>query len=351
MSRVLHTGAGVLRRVAIPLALVAALVAGGCSVLGGGGDERADTHLTVYFERAVALYPESRVKVMGLDAGRILDVVPEGDQVRVEISVDADVPIPADVNAAIVPLSLIGERNVVLQPAWQPGDERIADGATIPVERTSIPAEPDEALQAFTDLAHDLDPDEVARLVSEGAESLDGRGQDLNAALEQAGDLAQLVAREDDSLVEVAADLDQLASTLSTRDEQLGRVLDGFADATSVLADERQEIEALIAGLGDLAETGNELVAAHEDHLPEDLAQLSRAGRAAQVNVDALQILLRALAANSRGLIGAHDEELGVLVQRINLTPITAEALRPLFDALGLEREPPCVPTPGVQCP
>ena len=335
----------------VPVVVVAALVAGGCSVLGGGDSGPDDTHLTVYFERAVALYPESRVKVMGLDAGTVLDVVPEGDRVRVEIAVDGDIPVPDDVQAAIVPLSLIGERNVVLQPAWQPGDEEIRDGATIPVERTSIPAEPDEALQAFTDLAHGLDPDEVSRLITEGAESLDGRGAQLNAALEQAGDLTALIAREDDSLVEVARDLDQLASTLGTRDQQLGRVLDGFAAATGVLADERQEIEALIGGLGDLAEVGNELVAAHEDHLPEDLAQLSRVGRSARANVEALAILVQALAANSRGLIGAHNEELGVLTQRINLTPTTAEVLRPLFEALGLEQQPPCVPGPGVQCP
>jgi len=335
-----------------PVVLAVALLAGGCAYLGGGdGGGNGDTHLTVYFERAVSLYPESRVKVMGLDAGMVDEVVPEGDRVRVELSVDGDIPIPADVEASIVPLSLIGERNVVLQPAWQPGDEEISDGATIPIERTSIPAEPDEALQAFTDLANDLDPDEVARLITEGAESLDGRGQTLNDALAEAGDLTQLIAREDDALVAVAEDLDRLASTLGTRDEQLGQVLEGFANATEVLATEREEIQSLIAGLGDLATTGNELVAAHEEHLPEDLAQLSQASRAARANVEALALLVEALAANSRGLVGAHDRELGVLVQRINLTPLTAEALRPFFEAMGIQEEPPCVPAGGIQCP
>jgi phospholipid/cholesterol/gamma-HCH transport system substrate-binding protein len=334
------------------LGLFAALVAGGCSVVGGGGGGGPeDYRMTLYFERAVALYPESRVKVMGLDAGTILDVVPEGDHVRVEIEVDGDVPVPADAQAAVVPLSLIGERNVVLQPAWQPGDERARDGDVIPIERTSIPAEPDEALQAFTDLARDLDPDEVARLVTEGAEALDGRGQELNDALAEVGDLSQLIAREDDALVAIAADLDELATTLGTRDQQLGRVLDGFAEATGVLAAERQEIEALMSGLGSLATTGNELVAAHEDHLPEDLAQLSHAALTAEANVEAIAQLVMGTAANSRGLIGAHNDELGVLVQRINLTPTTAEALRPLFVALGLNLEPPCVPGPGIQCP
>ena len=91
-------------------------------------------------------------------------------------------------------------------------------------------------------------------------------------------------------------------------------------------------------------------MAAHEEHLPEDLAQLSRAGRAARANVEALAILVQSLAANSRGLIGAHDEELGVLVQRINLTPLTAEVLRPLFDALGIELQSCTSGVGGQQC-
>ncbi len=236
-------------------------------------------------------------------------------------------------------------------PRGSRATSRPATATSSPIERTSIPAEPDEALQAFTDLARDLDPDEVARLVSEGAEALDGRGAELNDALAEVGDLSQLIAREDDALVAIAADLDELASTLGTRDQQLGRVLDGFAEATGVLAAERREIETLIGGLGDLATTGNQLVAAHEDHLPEDLAQLSRAARSVRANVDALALLVEALAVNSEGLIGAHDQELGVLVQRINLTPTTAEVLRPLFDALGVELRPPCIPAAGTACP
>lgn len=338
-----------MKRVLLLLGAVG-LLAGGCAVL-GGDDGPAPTHVTIHFQRAVALYPHSHVKVLGLDAGTITAVEPEGDRVRVEIDVDGDVPVPADARAAVVPQSLIGERSVVLYPAWQPGDERMADGAEIPIERTDIPAEPDEALQAFTDLAQDLDPDEVARLVTEGAEALDGRGQQFNDALAEAGDLTALISREDDSMVAVARNLDRLASTLNTRDQQLGHVLDSFATATGVLADERQAILDLAAGLGDLAEQGNRLVAAHEDHLPEDLAQLTDVTRAARVNLDAIAEFFRALAANSRGLIGAYDPTLGVLRQRINLTPITAEVLRPFFEALGVEMEPPCVPSPGTQCP
>lgn len=334
----------------LPLVVLVAvsLLAGGCSAVQGQDDD--SYHLTVHFRRAVALYEQSRVKIMGLDAGTITEVVPEGEFVRVELEIDGDIPVPADVEAAVVPLSLIGERSVVLFPAWREGLPTAEHGDRIPVERTHIPAEPDEALAAFTELARGLDPEELERLISEGAETLDGRGDVFNRALEEAGDLSELIAREDDSLVAIADDLNELSSTLNTRGEQLGHVLDSFATATEVLAEERNEIEALMAGLGDLAETGDRLVAAHQEHLPEDLAQLSRLARVAETNAAGVALFIEALSANNTGLIGAHDEELGVLVQRINLTPITAEVLRPLFHAMGLELED-CVPQPGVQCP
>lgn len=335
----------------VALAVAVGLVGGGCAIPGrGGGDEDA-THLTVLFRRAVAVYPGSSVRVLGLPAGTIDEVVPEGDRVRVEVTVDGDVPVPADVHASVVPLSLIGERSVTLFPAWQEGDARAEDGTVVPVERTTVPAEPDEALQAFTDLARGLDPDEVARLVHEGAQTLDGRGDLLGQGLEQMGDLSQLLADEDDSLVAVAGNLDELAGTLGQREEELGHVIDSFATASGVLADEREDIQALLAGLGQLAEQGDLVVRSAQDHLPEDLAQLARATRAVHTNIDAVALLVDALDRNSRGLIGAYDPELGVLVQRINLTPITAEVLRPLFQALGLQLQPPCVPQPGVTCP
>ena len=48
-----------------------------CSQPGDGG-----YRLTAYFPKAVALYAQSRVKVMGLDVGRVTSVGIDGDQIR-----------------------------------------------------------------------------------------------------------------------------------------------------------------------------------------------------------------------------------------------------------------------------
>ena len=74
--------------------MVAASMLGGCGVLGGGG---GGYHITAEFERAVGLYEQSTVKVMGADAGMVDAVEVDGDLVRVEMTINDDVPLPADV--------------------------------------------------------------------------------------------------------------------------------------------------------------------------------------------------------------------------------------------------------------
>ncbi|HEV8557576.1 MAG TPA: MlaD family protein, partial [Actinophytocola sp.] len=64
------------------------------------------TKLTAYFEKTVGVYAGSEVKVLGVSIGHIDTVTPQGDTVRVELTVDDGVEIPADVHAIVVAPSL-----------------------------------------------------------------------------------------------------------------------------------------------------------------------------------------------------------------------------------------------------
>ena len=70
------------------------------------------------FPSAVGLYPFGDVSVMGVGVGTVDAVEIDDDHVRVEMTIDHGIPLPADVQATIEPLTLIGERNVVLFPPW-----------------------------------------------------------------------------------------------------------------------------------------------------------------------------------------------------------------------------------------
>ena len=153
------------------VALLAAVGSAGCSSSGGGSYE-----IVAHFSRAVAVYEQSDVRVMGVAVGQVSDIEIAGDEIVVTLAIDEEVPLPADATVGIAPTSLIGERDVVLPP-WKPGDERLEPGAVIGVDRTIIPVEPDEALQAVTDLVAALDPEAVnARAHADQARKIAGAG-------------------------------------------------------------------------------------------------------------------------------------------------------------------------------
>src|SRR6202011_4962770 len=103
------------------------------------GGSSSKYHVTVYFTKAVAFYPQSQVQVMGVPIGTVDSVTPVNGQVKVVASIDHGVPLPANAGAAIVPLSLIGERTLTFSPSWKPGDPRLTDGAVIHTDRTRVP--------------------------------------------------------------------------------------------------------------------------------------------------------------------------------------------------------------------
>ena len=333
----------------LTVVLVSALL-GACS---RGGPE--GYRLTAYFARGISLYAGSDVRVLGLPAGEIESVSIDGTRVKVEMTVDADIPIPADVQATIVPLSLIGERYIQLVPAWTEGMPRAPRGAVIPLERTSIPVEPDEALAALKRFLDSLDPGATGRLVTNLADDLEGNGGRLNTALGGLADLTSTLADKDDELIRIIDHFDDFTATLVTREQQLGKVLDSFATTAAILAEERGQIERLVRSLAQLSVDGLDLVSEHRVKLQHDLDVLTRLLLSVQANMDSVRQLLDAaplmvagedLDGKNEGLNAAYDP----VHHRIDLRNATSPLLSDLFRAIGLPSLAVCVPV-GVVCP
>jgi virulence factor Mce-like protein len=342
-----------MRRARFAVACVSiAVAASGLAACGGGGGG-GGYRLTAYFDKAISLYPQSSVKVLGLSAGRVTSVKVVGTRVRVNMRIDKDVPVPADVKATIVPLSLIGERYVQLFPAWTHGAPRAKSGAVIPLDRTSIPVEPDEALAAIKHLLDTLDPHATGRLVKNLGEDLNGTGPDLNGALKGLGDLTAALADKDEQLVAIIDHFDQFTQTLSTREAALGKVMDGFAQTTGLLADERRAIEGLVKGLASVATTGLDLTSEHAAKLDRDLTVLTRTLQSVNSNIDAVRNLLDAtplLVAGpnldgTAGLAGAWDPDFHHIDLRSTASPDSAQ----LFQILGIQPNIVCTPV-DVDC-
>jgi len=233
------------------LVVLAGVVASSCTVVGGGGG--GNYRLTAWFPKTVALFKDSQVRVLGLPAGSVSKVTAMGDKVRVDMKVKNSVPVPFDVHATIVPLSLIGERYVQLFPVWTNGQPRAHSGDVIPMERTEVPVEPDEALAALKKFLDSLDPSATGRLVQNAANDLSGNGQSFNDTVANLSTLVGTLADKDQQLGDIIDNFDKFTTVLRTREVQLGNVMDSFANLTGLLSQERKAIENTVHNLGSVS--------------------------------------------------------------------------------------------------
>ncbi|SDI11958.1 MCE family protein [Nonomuraea jiangxiensis] len=331
--------------------LLAVLLAGvfltsGCSVLGAEPPYR----LVAIFAKAPALYEEARIKVMGLDAGYVEKIRIYGDKVRVDLLVDRQVPLPADVKAVVAPQNTLGERNVVLYPPWKPGDRRIRPGATIPLERTDLPVEIDDALDAFTKLTDALDDRKLGNVASDLADGVRGRGKTINNAIADTSELTGVLAEQDQQLVDLAKGLNRLATTLNERETQVTGAIDSFAEASAILAEERRRLRGFVTSMAGFVRRGDVLIEQYSERLPQAAGTLAELVLTVRANSASTARAVKGAADFADVMIEAWDREQHVLKIRVVLNAMTRAWLTPLFDSLGLGRVP-CLPAGLSNCP
>ena len=310
------------------MVVLAGLFASSCSVVGGGGG--GDYKLSAVFPKTIALFKDSQVRVLGLPAGQVTKVTAMGDKVQIEMKIKDSVPVPADVHATIVPLSLIGERYVQLFPVWTEGQPRAQSGEVIPMDRTEVPVEPDEALGALKKFLDSLDPDATGRLVQNAANDLQGNGQSFNDTVANLSTLVGTLADKDQQLGDIIDNFDKFTTVLRTREVQLGNVMDSFANLTSLLSDERKAIENTVRNLGNVSTDAFDLLSVNRAGLDKDLTQLTRVLQAVKVNIGSVQQVLDSGPLLVNGLANAYDPTTHRIDLRTQVSPLVGTYLQDL---------------------
>lgn len=330
--------------VAVVLCLAMLTSLGGCSLI---PQSSGDRQMTVYFAKARSFYPDSKVKIMGADVGIVDTVEQQGDRIKVRFSIRGDVPLPRGVHASIMPFNLISERNLVLHPAWKPGQPKETSN-TIPLERTSVPVEVDDALESFTEIADALDPTKVRGSLGRAADSFEGNGQAFNRSLEQAGVLTQNIASQDRELLKVARNLNRLAGVVRGREEVLGSMIRDFGTVAEVLGAERRQLQQLVRDLLVLVRGGGKLIKKYRDRLPEDLAILTRMALMLQGNSKQLALLVEALPGVGDAIVNGYNKDMEALAIRF----ATDAFLRTWLKGIENSDDVGCpLPAPNSNCP
>lgn len=236
-----------LRRTVVAVSCGLLLLAGGCTPVGG------ETTITAIFEDSAGLFEGNDVGVLGVPVGSVQQITPRGDVVEVELSVDPEVDLPADVGAAVVSRSVATDRYVELTPVHESGPT-LAPGAEIPLERTRTPVEFDELLQSLGDFSEGITgPDgegkALRRLLAAGSDALEGRGEDFNRTVRSLSGAAGALSGQREQIAGTIEELDALTGLLASNSRTVDEFITSVTDATDLFADERHRFGRALTAL------------------------------------------------------------------------------------------------------
>ncbi|MEU5086128.1 MCE family protein [Streptomyces sp. NPDC021356] len=241
------------RRKLLAAAVALVVVAAGLAVarvLDSGG-----TRLTAYFDRAVGIYAGSDLRILGVRAGEVTSVRPEGTQVRVELRLDDGIEVPRGAHAVIVAPSVVADRFVQLTPTYRSGPA-LPDGAALPASGNRTPVEIDQLYASLTDLGKALGPDganstgALSDLLKTGAANLDGNGRAIGDSIEQFGKAAKTLNGSSSDLFATLSRLQTFTTMLKDKDADVRTAQERLDTVVGFFADNKDDLAGALAELG-----------------------------------------------------------------------------------------------------
>jgi phospholipid/cholesterol/gamma-HCH transport system substrate-binding protein len=207
-----------------------------------------------YFANTNGLYTGDEVRILGVAVGTVETIDPQPRAAKVTFTVDRQYPVPADVQAAILSPSLVSARAIQLVPAYSSGP-KLAEGATIPKERTAVPVEWDDLRQQLEKLTDSLQPttpggpSAVGEFINSTAANLRGEGDTARDTVIKLSQVVSALGDHSTDIFSTVRNLQLLVSALSSSSDLLAAFNTNLADITTVLSNTPNEVADATKGL------------------------------------------------------------------------------------------------------
>jgi phospholipid/cholesterol/gamma-HCH transport system substrate-binding protein len=228
------------------------------------------------FADATGVVKGDDIRIAGVKVGTVKDVeVVDQTRAMVTFSVEKSTQLDASTHASIRYRNLVGQRYISLtQDAGE--TDVLADGDTIPVDRTSPALDLTVLFNGFKPLFQALSPDDINKLSYEIVQVFQGEGGTLENLLGHTASITQTLADRDAVIGDLIDNLDFVLEHVADRDQQLSSLITNFRDLVTGLKDDREAILSSLDGISDLAVETAGLVEDIRAPFVEDIKQLRR---------------------------------------------------------------------------
>ena len=306
----------------IAAAVPVALLLLGFLLFPGNGSRTVVAH----FDRAVAVYPGTDLRVMGVQVGKVTAVVPDGNSVRVEMEYDGEYKLPADAKAAVVTPTLVADRYVQVFPAYGKGPV-LPDNGDIPLSRTQTPVELDRMFKALDDLSVTLGPKAgstsgaLDNLLTAGSKALEGNGELGSKTIRNLSQAADVFAQNRGPLFDNVRSLASITDTLAANDTTVQAFLQDLTSVSGQLAGERDELRTVLASLARVLGTVKGFVHENRKVLGKDVELLTSLLERVDNQKDSLGLVVQKGSVAMSNLAIAFESSTGTYGSRVQITP------------------------------
>jgi len=233
------------------------------------------TGYTARFTDATGLNVGDDIRMSGVRIGQVSDIsVAENKYADVRFDVEADRQLPRTITATIKYRNLIGQRYVSLGIGSGNTNAVLRAGDVIPVERTQPALNLTQLFNGFQPLFQALNPEDVNKLANQLIQVLQGEGGTIDSVLAHTASLASTIASKDQVIGQVIDNLNTVLTTVNDRTTQVTGLIDQLQQLATGLAQQRGSIGEAIGALGDLTTSTAGLLSSVRPPLKEDIAAL-----------------------------------------------------------------------------
>jgi phospholipid/cholesterol/gamma-HCH transport system substrate-binding protein len=198
------------------------------------------------FSDSGGLNTNDKVRIAGMDVGRVEGLKIEGDHIVVKFSIGT-ASIGTESRLAIKTDTILGKKVLEIENR---GNKELRPGETLPIGQSATPYQIYDAFFDVTKAAQGWDIDTVKQSLHVLSETIDQTYPHLSSALDGVAKFSDTIGKRDEEVKHLLAQANQVASILGDRSDQIDRLL---VNAKVLLAAFNERGQAINALLGNIA--------------------------------------------------------------------------------------------------
>jgi phospholipid/cholesterol/gamma-HCH transport system substrate-binding protein len=191
-----------------------------------------------------------KVRIAGMDVGRVEGAKIEGDHIVVKFSIGTQT-IGTESRLAIKTDTILGKKILEIEAR---GNEPLRPGATLPLGQSTTPYQIYDAFFDVTKAAQGWDIDTVKQSLNVLSHTIDQTYPHLSAALDGVAKFSDTIGKRDEEVKHLLAQANQVASILGDRSEQIDRLLVNTKTLLVAFNERGQAIDALLGNIAAFSE-------------------------------------------------------------------------------------------------